>query len=72
MIYLGLFFVNQFLEKCHEQNMPLYIAFIDYTKAFDLVSRVGLFAILLKVRCPPNIFNLLSLFFSHKHMGNHK
>ena len=42
--------------------MPLYIAFIDLTKAFDLKSREGLFAILLKIRCPPNSFNTLKSF----------
>ena len=35
--------LRQLQEKCREQHMPLYIAFIDLTKAFDLVSRDGLF-----------------------------
>ncbi len=46
------FSVRQLQEKCHEQNKPLYLAFIDLTKAFDLVSRSGLFKILKKVGCP--------------------
>ena len=29
--------------------MPLYIAFIDLTKAFDLVSRDGLFKVFPKI-----------------------
>ena len=33
------FSLHQLQEKCREQWMPLYIAFIDLTKAFDLVSR---------------------------------
>ena len=37
------FSLRQLQEKCREQQMPLYIAFIDLTKAFDLVSRDGLF-----------------------------
>ena len=37
------FSIRQLQEKCREQNMPLYVAFIDLTKAFDLVSRESLF-----------------------------
>ena len=54
-----IFSVRQLQEKCNEQNMPLYIAFIDLTKAFDLVSREELFATLLKIGCPPNLFNVV-------------
>jgi len=43
-----LFSLRQLQEKCREQHKPLYIAFIDLTKAFDLVSREGLFNILPK------------------------
>ena len=32
------FSLRQTEEKCHEQGHPLYIAFINLTKAFDLVS----------------------------------
>ncbi|KAI0213003.1 hypothetical protein LSAT2_002055, partial [Lamellibrachia satsuma] len=31
-----IFSVRQLQEKCREQGMPLYVAFIDLTKAFDL------------------------------------
>ena len=48
------FSVRQLQEKCREQRRPLYLAFIDLTKAFDLVSRTGLFALLQKIGCPPN------------------
>jgi len=47
-----IFSLRQLQEKCREQEKPLYIAFIDLTKAFDLVSWDGLFNILLKIRCP--------------------
>ena len=40
------FSLRQLQEKCREQHMPMYIAFIDLTKAFDLVSRDGLFKVL--------------------------
>ena len=48
-----IFSIRQLQEKCREQQMPLYIAFIDLTKAFDLVSRQGLFQLLKKIGFPP-------------------
>ena len=42
--------------------MPLYIAFIDLTKAFDLVSRDGLFKILPKIGCPPRLQGMIESF----------
>jgi len=27
------------IHKCHEQCCPLYINFVDFTKAFDMASR---------------------------------
>ena len=48
-----IFSIRQLQEKCREQQMPLYIAFIDLTKAFDLVSRQGLFQLLKKISCLP-------------------
>lgn len=44
------FSLNQLQEKCREQQMPLYVAFIDLTMAFDLVSRDGIFKALRKIR----------------------
>ena len=41
-----IFSVGQLQEKCCEQQRPFYIAFIELTKAYDLVSREGLFEIL--------------------------
>ena len=37
-----IFILRQIQEKCREQNMGLYAAFVDLTKAFDTVSRDGL------------------------------
>jgi hypothetical protein len=42
--------------------MPLYIAFIDLTKAFDLVSRRGLFKLLKKVGCPSRLLAVITSF----------
>ena len=42
--------------------MPLYIAFTDLTKAFDLVSRDGLFMVLPKIGCPPKLLSMIESF----------
>ena len=59
------FSLHQLQEKCREQWMPLYIAFIDLTKAFDLVSRDGLFKALRKIGCPPRLHSLIESFHSN-------
>ena len=61
-----IFSLRQLQEKCREQRKPLYIAFIDLTKAFDLVSRDGLFRILEKLGCPPTLLSLIKSF--HENM----
>ena len=43
------FSLRQIQEKCTEQNMELYTVFIDFTKAFDTVSREGLWSVLRKI-----------------------
>ena len=57
-----IFYFRQLQEKCREQQMPLYIAFIDLTKAFDLVSRDGLFKVLPKIGCPPKLQSMIESF----------
>ena len=57
-----IFFLCQLQEKCREQQKTLHIAFIDLTKAFDLVSRDGLFNILLKIGCPLNLHSMVRSF----------
>ena len=36
-----IFVLRQIQKKCREQNMGLYAAFVDLTKAFDTVSCDG-------------------------------
>ena len=45
--------------------MPLYIGFIDLTKAFDLVSRDGLFQIVPKIGCPPKLKSMIESFHTN-------
>ena len=56
------FSLRQLQDKCREQQQPLFAAFIDLTKAFDFVSRDGLFKILLKIGCPPRLLNIIRSF----------
>ena len=60
-----IFSLRQLQEKSREQRKPLYMAFIDLTKAFDLISRNGLFQILDKIGCPPKLLNMIKSF----HLG---
>ena len=53
------FVLRQIQEKCREQNMGLFVAFIDLTKAFDTVSREGLWKILARLGCPPKFLTIL-------------
>eukprot|EP00057_Strongylocentrotus_purpuratus_P009763 XP_011664237.1 PREDICTED: uncharacterized protein LOC100887870 [Strongylocentrotus purpuratus] len=57
-----IFSIRQLQEKSREQRQPLYIAFIDLTKAFDLVSRKILFNLLQKIGCPPTLLRLIVSF----------
>ena len=59
------FSLRQLQEKCREQQMPQCIAFIDLTKAFDLVSRDGLFQILPKIGCPPKLQSMIESFHAN-------
>ena len=56
------FSLRQLQEKSREHHMPLYIAFIDLTKAFDLASRDGLVNVLPKIGCPPKLQSMIASF----------
>ena len=60
----GIFTVRQLMEKSREQHCNLYIAFIDFTKAFDTVNRSMLFSILEKIGCPPKLIKLIKLLYT--------
>lgn len=61
-----IFSLRQLQEKCKEQRQPLFLAFIDLTKAFDLVSRKGLFTLLQRIGCSPKLLRMIISF--HKDM----
>ena len=49
----------QIQEKCLEQNMEVYAVFIDFTKAFDTVSREGRWSVLRKFGCTEKVINMI-------------
>ena len=57
-----IFSLRQLQEKCREQQKPLLIAFVDLTKAFDTVSRPGLYRVLEAVGCPPKLLKIVQSF----------
>ena len=57
------FILRQLQEKCREQNKGLYVAFVDLTKAFDTISRKGLWMIIERFDCPPKFFSMVIQLF---------
>ena len=55
------FAARQLQEKCQEQNVDLYSTYVDLTKAFDTVSREGLWRIMAKYGCPPKFISIIRL-----------
>ena len=60
-----IFTLRNIIEQCLEWNVPLYINFVDFKKAFDSVHRETLWRILLSYGVPPKIITLISMFYSH-------
>ena len=57
-----IFTARQLQEKCQEQNVDLYMTFVDLTKAFDAVSREGLWKIMAKFACPAKFIAMVQQF----------
>ena len=57
-----IFAARQLQEKCQEQNVDLYTTFVDLTKAFDTVSRDGLWKIMAKYSCPNHFITIIQQF----------
>lgn len=61
------FVLRQLQEKCWEQNKGLYVTFIDLTKAFDTVSRKGLWQIMECLGCAPKFLNMVMQLHEDQH-----
>ena len=56
------FAARQLQEKSMEQHQDLYMTFVDLTKAFDTVSREGLWKIISKFGCPDRFVMIVRQF----------
>ena len=54
-----IFCLRQLQEKCNEQDRPLYMVFVDFSKAFDTVGRTGLWQLLRKYGCPEKFTTMI-------------
>ena len=50
---------RQLQEKCQEQNVDLYMTFVNLTKAFNTFSRDGLWKIMANFGCPPRFIAMV-------------
>ncbi|GFR86704.1 hypothetical protein ElyMa_006059900 [Elysia marginata] len=57
-----IFSIRQLQEKCRGQRRSLYLAFIDLTKTFGLVSWTGLFTLLPRIGCLPKLLKMIMSF----------
>ena len=57
-----IFTARQLQEKRQEQNMDLYMPFVDLTKTFHTISREGLWKIMAKFGCPTKFIAMVSQF----------
>jgi len=57
-----IFAARQLQEKCQEQHSDLLVTFVDLTKAFDTVSRDGLWKIMQKFGCPRKFITIVRQF----------
>ena len=54
-----IFCLRQLQEKCIEQDRPLYMAFVDFSKAFDTVGRIRLWQLLRVYGCPEKFTTMI-------------
>jgi hypothetical protein len=71
-----IFAARQLQDKCQEQNVDLFTTCVDLTKAFDTVSREGLWKIMAKFGCPPTFTEMVRQFhdgmLAFKMKANHQ
>ena len=58
-----IFTARQLQEECQKQRCDLYLTFVDLTKAFETVSRDGLWKILAKYGCPEKFISIVQQFY---------
>ena len=63
----GIFTLRQLMEKSREQQRNMYIAFVDFIKAFDTVSRDLLYRILSRLGCPAKFVRIIKKLYTNEH-----
>ena len=56
--------MNELIERAVEYNFPLYIAFIDYSKAFDSIEHGALWNALNRQGVPAKMIRVLQLIYN--------
>ena len=56
--------IRNIIEKCRGHSVPLYLCFIDYSKAFDCVSHQMLWSTMRKMGFPSHIVNLIGKLYA--------
>ncbi|KAK2178130.1 hypothetical protein NP493_561g01005 [Ridgeia piscesae] len=54
-----IFCLRQIQEKSIEQDRPMNMVFVDFSKAFDTVGRTGLWQLLRKCGCPEKFTTMI-------------
>jgi sorting nexin-29 len=67
----GIFTTKLIIEKRREYNLPTYLLFIDYEKAFDRVDRNKLWTILNNKGCPQHLINIIKVLYNNSNFCLH-
>ena len=63
----SIFTLRKLMEKSKEQQRNMYIAFVDFTKAFDTVNRDLLYGILGRLGCPAKFLRIIKKLYTNVH-----
>jgi hypothetical protein len=58
--------IRNIIEKCREHNVPLYMCFIDYAKAFDCVCHEQLWQDMQDMGFPEHLVNLIRKLYENQ------
>ena len=61
----GIFTLRQLMEKSREQRRNMYIAFVDFTKAFDTVNRDLCYGILDRLGCSAKFVRIIKKLYTN-------